>query len=1194
MANLEGLSFDTRVALEKARVRIREKFDYELPITSGFRSYEEQSALYSKREFNPYPVAKPGTSRHEKGNALDIGVSRIPKQIRQAVLDILAEEGLSRPHANDAVHFEFNDRTQKGMTLAEKFGGAPQGTTLAEKFGGTKETMTLAEKFGATKKIEGPTIGSHYSAGMSDRALAPLFNTDLVEQITPGRQTTDVLRSNPSLWNVGTAALKVGDAFLGGLEEFADINRRTGAFANALMPTSVEDLRRGAEALGQVGRAAGSAYQNWGQTVTPTDVAEATLGMQKGITPRWAYNTAAVGAYVADFFTNPVGLLTGEVAGGAGRFAKPYVRKGVESVGQAAGVVGSKVGELAERGVQFAFRTEAPRILDRTARVKNFTNRVLESVGVGPNMAFRKKIQEELHPELDKTFGRLESIALDIQDDFTSLMESNTPFRNKTKTWFENRFSILRNAEVASINELRAHGASPLDEAIRRYVLIHGIGPGGEVHLPANKSMYKLLDFIKDYHVPPQVVEEHGSRLLNEASEAIVKLRSLGVPTASEAFSKKQKHFLNRFFHETLGRASAERAGEVGSSRIAGTGVLAVRQGGLRQFAKALHMDPTHAKPVGTANPLERGWVKVPDDPFHMEFGPLRGMQVPEHVYRLFRQEANLANRQTNEILRSVGIPTDEGAIPLLTAMNWVPRLIVQPIKVGKLSNFVTQFTNFAGNIGASLMAATRAEVDPKKLLDFPKFKQSWEDVVRFKRSKGRAQISDIHEVPHLMSTLANSTFLSQGVAREDQIAKVIYGTKEDGSISGAKYTAPLLDQVKTKLGSVVDFQNTVEMANRLHLYRTLKREGLDQKTASDYVSRFLFDYSDRSDLLEALDRYGLWIFNAYPTKAFNLLMSTLVENPGQVAYYPRLKNLLHEDVGGREQYENLPDYEKGLFTFPVSKDFVSSVPLVGEQLAAGLPGENDTAFVNMARFHPIGQSANTAKALYTAWSQGESLPEGSLREIASTPLIIPFVSAIFFNQRSGGDPDIPRTIAHPGAPPEYQMPARWKEAVKGIAPPLLLGSQFWKQVEAGLGITNSDYRWSEARPFAKATLENIFGVRLVDGEDPLARQVRQAPQLSERVQPAAKYAGLWLQAAQQMTRENNPYYEQAARKGLPELQREMGSAKKYFRDLLLSGRSVNTSGELTTEGKREIADGATYIYGLLAALKDKLSQKQP
>jgi hypothetical protein len=43
-------------------------------ITSGTRSSAEQAALYARG--GPYPVARPGTSKHEQGRAVDVSASR--------------------------------------------------------------------------------------------------------------------------------------------------------------------------------------------------------------------------------------------------------------------------------------------------------------------------------------------------------------------------------------------------------------------------------------------------------------------------------------------------------------------------------------------------------------------------------------------------------------------------------------------------------------------------------------------------------------------------------------------------------------------------------------------------------------------------------------------------------------------------------------------------------------------------------------------------------------------------------------------------------------------------------------------------------------------------------------------------------------------------------------------------------------
>jgi hypothetical protein len=70
-------------------------------VVSGLRTRAEQEALWERRHTNPYPVARPGSSDHERGLAVDIARSEVP-----AVLVVAARAGLCRPLPDaDPVHF---------------------------------------------------------------------------------------------------------------------------------------------------------------------------------------------------------------------------------------------------------------------------------------------------------------------------------------------------------------------------------------------------------------------------------------------------------------------------------------------------------------------------------------------------------------------------------------------------------------------------------------------------------------------------------------------------------------------------------------------------------------------------------------------------------------------------------------------------------------------------------------------------------------------------------------------------------------------------------------------------------------------------------------------------------------------------------------------------------------------------------
>lgn len=94
-------------------------------ISSGFRSAADQARLYADRDSNPNPVAPPGTSNHERGNAVDIaGMS-------PATRAMLPQYGLAQPVANDPPHVEPARPTKSLITAAGS--QAYQDATAAQK-----------------------------------------------------------------------------------------------------------------------------------------------------------------------------------------------------------------------------------------------------------------------------------------------------------------------------------------------------------------------------------------------------------------------------------------------------------------------------------------------------------------------------------------------------------------------------------------------------------------------------------------------------------------------------------------------------------------------------------------------------------------------------------------------------------------------------------------------------------------------------------------------------------------------------------------------------------------------------------------------------------------------------------------------------------------------------------------------------
>jgi LAS superfamily LD-carboxypeptidase LdcB len=84
-------------------------------ISSGFRSREKQEQLYANKGNNPYPVAKPGTSKHEHGLAIDVGFTGAHTDQDYAnFAAIMNKNGVNWLGARDKVHFELNESAYGG------------------------------------------------------------------------------------------------------------------------------------------------------------------------------------------------------------------------------------------------------------------------------------------------------------------------------------------------------------------------------------------------------------------------------------------------------------------------------------------------------------------------------------------------------------------------------------------------------------------------------------------------------------------------------------------------------------------------------------------------------------------------------------------------------------------------------------------------------------------------------------------------------------------------------------------------------------------------------------------------------------------------------------------------------------------------------------------------------------------------
>jgi hypothetical protein len=98
--DMTGLSPAMKNAVEGLAADVQATTGQKLNVTSAFRSYDKQAQLYAA---NPKLAAKPGTSMHEKGLAIDASSSQLNAADNAGLLE---KNGLTRPVAGEPWHVE--------------------------------------------------------------------------------------------------------------------------------------------------------------------------------------------------------------------------------------------------------------------------------------------------------------------------------------------------------------------------------------------------------------------------------------------------------------------------------------------------------------------------------------------------------------------------------------------------------------------------------------------------------------------------------------------------------------------------------------------------------------------------------------------------------------------------------------------------------------------------------------------------------------------------------------------------------------------------------------------------------------------------------------------------------------------------------------------------------------------------------
>ena len=125
--SLSGVSSDLAQALQMAATEYKQVTGKTVEVTSAVRDSAKQAELYQAYVSGKsrFPAAPPGTSKHERGLAVDISQAVADDMDR---MGLLKKYGLSRPVANDPVHLEVS--AANGAILSGPMSGYKPNLTM--------------------------------------------------------------------------------------------------------------------------------------------------------------------------------------------------------------------------------------------------------------------------------------------------------------------------------------------------------------------------------------------------------------------------------------------------------------------------------------------------------------------------------------------------------------------------------------------------------------------------------------------------------------------------------------------------------------------------------------------------------------------------------------------------------------------------------------------------------------------------------------------------------------------------------------------------------------------------------------------------------------------------------------------------------------------------------------------------------
>jgi len=844
----------------------------------------------------------------------------------------------------------------------------------------------------------------------------------------------------------------------------------------------------------------------------------------------------------ADVQTDPVALATGlglrGALGGAkvaGRLAKtiPAVQRGLA---RANAIVDPLADALKE------------------SKVGAFATNVLGAIGAGPHQ--RMKTYLKPNELLVRRWVRpAEEVIDDVRRE--TLRLRGTQYGDAIDNYAQNNT-----------------GANPVAQLVRRTISERlasanpqaGVYPKPFNELTAGQKGILVSHLQNPFGVSPTWLLEQADKTIASMGQTEFNLMRSGVkPKKGQNISSIIDH--EKWLDEMFGKRPVSGVPNVKelASVSKGTVPTQIYEAGLRKLVNQLPksewvrpMPPAFAgQPTPMADP---GWVEIPRE--GILSSKLGGMQVPAPLKAALDVQLSRAGQGAGGEAKSWYIKNKD-------TLEWIHKNVIGTIKKGLVAATSTQNANIFSNQQVVSLALQHEGIDPEKL-NGKIIRQAYSDVMRSEKGKS---------IPNDIKTIRKYT---RSFDATEAASNYVYGEPRgplEGTIrnrgTNFAFRQPTAGEAIGRAylpNSVVAFQGTSEKAWKLAMYRTLVANGKSPQEAVNLMEKHLFDYSDRGVLLEIFDKFGLYPFATYPTKAFNLLMDTLVHHPEIAAKYVSFQRL--KDVGYEKTFKNSNDRYTGPFTIPY-----------------GNPEDKNT--FEMQRFFPFGaqvQGLSDALSGKGAGSIANALGMGQpgdslLSAVTSAPLI-----SRFYDIAQGINPmsevGKPKSILEKGQPASDLQSIQVREFLKNLAPSQLLGRAAQAQQDTSQGKTSTNYPFSIPRTQEETTMQ--YGVGIRAGNSKGMTESKMSPEVKAEVKGRkSEEMNRFLRDTKQRvkTDRNSKLWDtlknDANKFNDPKLlQAEVKDALMRLKTLPLSGRSV-VKGRITDEGRETIYKQFLYVEAL-------------